>query len=263
MPVAPRRRAERGFTLIEILVVLIIIAIIAAVAIISVGVLGSDREIELEGERLTDTIALLQDQAQLEGRDYGLRIENGGYEFQRFDGFEQHWATVEGDPRSRRGRCRRAFLELVIEGRPILLKQAGPGRPLPQLVAYGSGEATPYRLTLVRKAGARLALVGGLDGSIEIERGDETPCSPRGFTLIEVVVALAIVAVGMLAVFTDRRHRRQRGLSARQELRGMDRRQPDHRDPRLGQIPPSRTPPATSISPAATGTGSRRFRRRR
>ena len=127
MPVALPSRAARGFTLIEILVVMVIIAIVASLAMVSIGLLGEDREIERESERLTDAIALLQEQAELEGR-------------------------------------------------PILLKQeANPDNRVPQLVAWGSGETTPYRLSLVRRGGARLALVGNLDGSIQVERGDEKP----------------------------------------------------------------------------------------
>jgi general secretion pathway protein H len=168
-----RRRDQRGFTLIEMLVVLVIIAIIAAIAIVSVGVLGEDRELELEGERLTDTVQLLQEQAQLEGRDYGLRIENENYEFERFDGFAQRWVTVEGDkwllPRQLPPGL--AF-QLEIEGRPVLLRP--PNRvedKLPQLMAYGSGDVTPYRLTLTRSdTGRSVTLIGGTDGTIEIER---------------------------------------------------------------------------------------------
>jgi len=166
-------RDQRGFTLIEILVVLVIIAIIASIAIISVGVLGDDREIELESERLTDTIALLQEQAQLEGRDYGLRIDNAGYEFQRFDGFEQRWAVVEGDPWLLPRQLPPGLVfELEIEGKLVLLRK--PDRieaRLPQLLAYGSGDVAPYRLTLARPdTGRRITLIGGADGTIEIER---------------------------------------------------------------------------------------------
>jgi hypothetical protein len=32
---------------------------------------------------------------------------------------------------------------------------------------------SPYRLTLSRRGGAHITLVGGFDGSIEIVRGDE------------------------------------------------------------------------------------------
>lgn len=167
------RRDQRGFTLLEILVVVIIIAIIASVAILSVGVLGDDREMELETERLTDTIALLQEQAQLEGRDYGLRIEGGAYEFLRFDGFEQRWADVGEDPWLRPHELPPGLaFELEIEGRPVLLKKPGRAEArIPQLMAYGSGDVTPYRLTLARPdSGRRVTLIGGADGMIEIER---------------------------------------------------------------------------------------------
>jgi len=166
-------RGQRGMTLIEILVVIVIIGILASIATLAVGVLGEDRELERESGRLADAIALLQEQAQLEGRDYGLRIETAGYQFQRFDGFEQRWIDVEDDPwlRGRELPAGLAF-ELVIEGRPVLLRS--PARPetrLPQLVAYGSGDMTPYRLSIARpNAARRITLIGSADGLIEIER---------------------------------------------------------------------------------------------
>lgn len=175
MPVARSRRAERGMTLIEILVVLVIIGILAMMATLSVGLLGEDREIESEAGRLADGIALLQEQAQLEGRDYGIVFETASYEFQRFDAFEQHWKAVEGDAAlSPHELPPDLVFELVIEGRPIMLRhEPNPEARVPQLVAWGSGEMTPYRLAFVRSGGARLTLVGGLDGGIEIERGNE------------------------------------------------------------------------------------------
>lgn len=177
MPVACRRRAMRGMTLIEILVVVLIIGVLAALATLSIGLLGEDREIEDETARLADAMALLQEQAQLEGRDYGLLLETARYEFQRFDAFEQRWVAVEGDPalRARELPPDLAF-ELHLEGRVILLRrEPRPEARLPQLVAWGSGDMTPYRLAIVRRGGGRITLAGAADGSIEIERGDEAP----------------------------------------------------------------------------------------
>lgn len=177
MCIASRCRAMRGMTLIEILVVLVIIGILAMLATLSVGILGEDRQIEDEMRRLTDAIALLQEQAQLEGRDYGILLETARYEFQRFDAFEQRWKPVEGDPvLSARELPPDLAFELTLEGRPVLLRrERNEDARLPQLVAWGSGEMTPYRLTLVRSGGARITMVGGFDGTIEIERGDAKP----------------------------------------------------------------------------------------
>ena len=177
MHIASSCRAIRGMTLIEILVVLVIIGILAMLATLSVGILGEDRQIEDEMRRLADAIALLQEQAQLEGRDYGILLETARYEFQRFDAFEQRWKPVEGDSAlSARELPPDLAFELTLEGRPVLLRrERNEDARLPQLVAWGSGEMTPYRLTLVRSGGARITLVGGFDGSIEIERGDAKP----------------------------------------------------------------------------------------
>jgi general secretion pathway protein H len=177
MHIASPCRAMRGMTLIEILVVLVIIGILAMLATLSVGILGEDRQIEDEMRRLADAIALLQEQAQLEGRDYGILLETARYEFQRFDAFEQRWKPVEGDSvLSARELPPDLAIELTLEGRPVLLRrERNEDARLPQLVAWGSGEMTPYRLTLVRSGGARVTLVGGFDGSIEIERGDAKP----------------------------------------------------------------------------------------
>jgi general secretion pathway protein H len=175
MHIASPCRAARGMTLIEILVVLVIIGILAMLATLSVGILGEDREIEDEIRRLTGGIELLQEQAQLEGRDYGILLETARYEFLRFDAFEQRWKAVEGDAAlAARELPAELTFELVLEGRPVLLRrEPNQDARLPQLVAWGSGEMSPYRLTLSRRGGARITLVGAFDGSIEIVRGDD------------------------------------------------------------------------------------------
>ena len=55
----------------------------------------------------------------------------------------------------------------------LLRLEARPEARLPQLIAWGGGDMTPYRLALARSGAGRVTLIGGLDGTIEIERDDE------------------------------------------------------------------------------------------
>ena len=70
-------RAAAGFTLLEVLVVLVIIGIITAMATISVRVLGGDHEMQQEAERLQAILQQSREDAMLQSRDIGLRIERG------------------------------------------------------------------------------------------------------------------------------------------------------------------------------------------
>jgi general secretion pathway protein H len=172
---SPQGARQRGFTLIEILVVLVIIAVMTAVMTVAVGALGGDREIQEEADRIADVLAVTLEQAELEGRDYGLRVEPDGYEVMVFDG-RRGWTPAGGD---------RWFewhalppglsVTLEAEGRLILLrKPETPESRLPQVIAFSSGDVTPYRITLTRSSsGATHAVEGSFDGTIEVSRGEE------------------------------------------------------------------------------------------
>lgn len=162
-------------TLIEILVVMVIIGILVMTVTVAVGALGGDREIEDEAQRVADVVAVVLDQAELEGRDYGLRVEPAGYEVMVFDGLRQGWQSVDEDRWMRHHDLPPGLaLELEIEGRRVLLKPAETTeQPLPQVLVAASGEVVPYRLTLRRAASdALVTLVGGPDGRIEFIRDE-------------------------------------------------------------------------------------------
>jgi general secretion pathway protein H len=166
---------ERGFTLIEILVVVVIIAIMAAVMTVAVGALGGDREIEEEADRIADVVAVTLEQAELEGRDYGLRVEPDGYEVMVFDG-RRGWTPAGGD-RWFEWHALPPGLSVALEAegrRILLLKPETPESRLPQVITFSSGDVTPYRITLTRSSsGLANTVEGFFDGTIEVLRGDE------------------------------------------------------------------------------------------
>jgi len=168
-----------GFTLLEVLVVVIIIGIITSMAVVSTRVLGGDHEMDREARRLQAVLGQAREDAMLEGRDVGLRIDALGYDFLRYDGRNERWETVVEDPLLRE----RLFPDgmsagLWLESRRVQL----PERSLPnerapaspQVVVLASGDLVPFEVRLER-AGTEesRAIAGYADGKIEILADDE------------------------------------------------------------------------------------------
>jgi general secretion pathway protein H len=166
---------EAGFTLLEVLVVLVIIGIITSMAVVSTGVLGRDHEIQEEARRFVAVAGQAHEEAQIEGRDFGLRFDSSGYDFLEFDALNQRWLPVGGDPLLReRALPVGVQLELLLEDRQIQLKpRAAPSeqRPIePQVLLYGSGELVPFELRLRREGTDNVVgVVGAVDGKIELK----------------------------------------------------------------------------------------------
>lgn len=120
-----------GFTLVEILVVVVIVAVMAVGALLSLGVVGDDRGVRNESERLFGLMGYAREQAEIQNREYGLRIFDGGYEFVTLDRLVSppQWIRVRDDDALRsRTLPEDLTLSVRIEGRPIVLpKKPDPG----------------------------------------------------------------------------------------------------------------------------------------
>lgn len=182
-PLLRRRRATaraaraRGFTLLEILVVLVIVAVMATIAVLAVGTLGQDREIEGEIDRYTDVAAAALEQAQLEGRDFGIWVGPASYEVLVYEPVKQAWESLADDRLLGAHELPAGLaFTLEIEGKALQLGVEKPDAPrVPQVLLYASGDASPYRLAMARDTSPPTRIDGAADGTLQITKPESAP----------------------------------------------------------------------------------------
>jgi len=157
-PPALHARLTRGFTLIEILVVIVILGVVVAVATVAVGVLGRDRELEDQARRLWAVMTQGREEAELQGRDLGLFLEDTSYEFMVYDPKRSGWVeVVDDDLLARRTLPEGLSMRLWLESREVVIKpkreptEEDLKKRVPQVIMLASGELMPYRLDIARE----------------------------------------------------------------------------------------------------------------
>ena len=178
---------SRGFTLIEVLVVLVVVGILYSIVILSLNVVGDDRELQREARRMSSLIELAGDEAELQGRDFGIEFMRQGYRFVEYDPLFERWGEIIGDDILRSRQLPEEFeLKLYIEDRSIQLAEqaadtgldedSGPllDKFAPHGLILSSGDLSPLEVDIVRRpddATVRVRIEA--DGSIEIGEEDD------------------------------------------------------------------------------------------
>ena len=155
----------RGFSLIELLVVIAIVGTVVSIALLSLGLLEDDRELQTEARRVVALIEVAEDEAIMQGRDFGIEFMLNGYRFVEFDPFEQRWGELIGDDTLRlRQLPESAEFDLFLEDKrvglasdPQAFDDPDDDRSVgltenyaPHLFLFSSGDPMPFELHLMR-----------------------------------------------------------------------------------------------------------------
>jgi general secretion pathway protein H len=195
---------HRGFTLIELLVVIVIVGIIVTMATLSMGVLGRDSQIEDQAKRLYAVLTQAREEAELQGRDFGVLIERDGYLFMRYDHTLNRWLTLDYDDLlAYRALPEGLQFQLWLDGREVILKTHDENQPLlsranasssassssssssitgptstkgtdirPQIAVLSTGDILPFELRLTRDGNPfNWHVVGNADNTLTVETG--------------------------------------------------------------------------------------------
>lgn len=151
---ADRAHSQSGFTLLEILVVMAIIGILLGMAVLSIGLAEDPRSPRREMDRLAALVQVVSDEALLQGRDFGLLLEQDAYRFLVYNYDKGQWEDQGADQRLRsRTLPEGQRFSLVVEGQIVPLDEPGDEeqRLVPHVSILSSGEYTAFDLELYRE----------------------------------------------------------------------------------------------------------------
>lgn len=160
--------------------VVVIIAVMTAVAVFSIGVLGRDRALDSEGQRLADVMSAATEQAQLEGKDFGLWVGSTGYQVLRYSPLAQGWEAIPDDRLYETHELPDGLVQsLEIEGKLLVLDPLKSNKPRrPQLIVYASGDVSPYRWQASRLSDTTYFRIDGrADGTMTLHKPGD-PAEP-------------------------------------------------------------------------------------
>ena len=141
------KRAQRAFTLVELMIVMVIVGIIVTTIMVSLG--GRDRDQELKGlaRELALKLELARQETVQRNREWGLYIEEERYAFAEYDDVEEQWVELAFRPFDSEPLPEGLEVEVEAEGFTAeVLEDEDAG--LPDVVVFSSGEQTPFTIRL-------------------------------------------------------------------------------------------------------------------
>ncbi len=164
---SPPPGAQSGFTLIEIAVVVVIIGVLVSMALIKLPRMGGGAQMDEQMRRFTTLLDMATEEALMQGRDMGLRVDEEQYLFYVFDPDSFSWMSLDSDGIFRNRILPEGMrMDLFLEGQQIDFNSLAPKRPgtpdaqgeeqdseevdveQPQVVILSSGELTPFELVI-------------------------------------------------------------------------------------------------------------------
>jgi general secretion pathway protein H len=153
-PVRAARRRARGFSLMEIMVVIAVIGLVTAMVMIQFSGSSRDTELDKEAERLDALFSYVREQAELQTRDYGFRIDENGYSFVVFDVVADEWRLAEEDDALRERRFPEGIRpQVVVEGRSVVLDSRKKEIEdfAPHVLIFANGDVSSFEVSLRRE----------------------------------------------------------------------------------------------------------------
>lgn len=184
-------RLVRGFSLLEILVVVAIIGIFVGVTVLSTDLVGFERRLEQEANRLASLISFASDEALLQTQDFGILVCDDSYHFFIYDYDSADWIPYLARPFEARFFDSDMLVALSIDDRQVELETAADAFPStstgvladeeldempdPQIVILSSGEITPFQVEFMRESepgDSGVLLNVAFDGQSEVTRSE-------------------------------------------------------------------------------------------